>query len=206
MSNTAPFEVISAPFKVYLAPVATAFPATPAVAPAGTWILVGTSGDLNYDRAEGVTLEHRQSTTPWRSVGDTGSRKIFRTEEDLIIRFKLVDLTLEQYAIALNHNTVTDTAAASGVVGYRTVGLSRGTQIATKAMLIRGAVSPYGADFAMDYQIPMVQQIGSAQVVLAKPGEPAGLNLEFMALVDTGASTEFERFGRLVAQDAVAGV
>ncbi len=202
--NSAPFEVIAAPFDVYLAPVATAFPATPAVAPAVGWIKIGSSGNLNYDRAEGVTVEHRQSTTPWRSVGDTGVRKMFRTEEDLIIRFKLVDITLEQYALALNHNTVTDTAAGVGTAGFRKIGLSRGTQIATKAMLIRGAVSPYGEDYAMQYEIPLVQQIGSPQVTLAKPGEPAGLMLEFMALVDVGAATEFERFGRLVAQDAAA--
>jgi hypothetical protein len=204
MSNTAPFEVIAAPFDVYLAPTGTAFPDVDED-PAVDWVLVGTSGNLNYDRQAGVTVEHRQATSPWRSVGDCGVRKNFRTEEDLIIRFTLVDMTIEQYAIALNHNTVTDEAAASGVPGYRWAGLSRGTQITTKAMLIRGAVSPYATAMNMQYEVPLVQQIGSAQVTLALPGQPAGLALEFMALVDTSAATEAERFGRIVAQDAAPG-
>lgn len=203
MSNSAPFEVIAAPFTLYVAAVGTAFPAVDA-APGVGWTKVGTSGPLNYDRAEGVTVEHRQSTSPWRSAGDTGSRKNFPTEEDLIVRLKLVDLTPDQYALALNHNAITTVAAGVGVAGTKAIGLSRGSQIVSKALLIRGDVSPIGDQLAMQYEIPIAQQIGSPQVALSKPGEPAGLNLEFMALVDTSASTPSEYFGRLVIQTAAA--
>jgi len=201
--NSAPYEVIAAPFTLWVATVGTVFPLI-GVAPVVAWIKVGTSGDLNYDRGEGVTVEHRQSTSPWRSSGDTGTRKNFRTEEDLIVRLKLVDITLEQYALALNHNTVTDTAPGVGSIGTRKIGLSRGASIVTKALLIRGDVSPYGDLFGMQFEIPLAQQVGSAQIALAKPGEPAGLSLEFMALVDTTAGSAEERFGRLIAQDAAA--
>lgn len=201
MSNTAPYEVIAAPYTLYVADVGEAFPAVNA-APGVNWTKVGTSGPLNYDRAEGVTVEHRQSVTPWRSAGDTGVRKNFRVEEDQIVRMKLVDITLEQYGLALNHNTITPVAAASGIAGTKKIGLSRGTQIVTKALLIRADVSPYGEDLAMQYEIPLAQQIASSQVSLSKPGEPAGLNLEWSTLVDVNAASVDERFGRLIAQTA----
>lgn len=198
-TNTDPLEVIAAPFRVYAAPVGTAFPdvTDPEDDPSfDAWTLIGSSGDLNYDRGTGVVVEHKQSITPWRSVGDAGSRKVFRTEEDLTIKLKLVDLTLEQYARALNSNSV-DSAA----VGSRKVGLSRGFPVATHALLIRSSVSPYGDGLNMQYEIPVAAQTGSPSVTLSKPGEPAGLDLEWMALVDPNATDETERFGRLVAAD-----
>lgn len=201
MPNTVPYEVIAAPFTLWVAPVGTAFPLID-VTPAVAWIKVGTSGDLNYDDAAGVTVEHSQAITAWRASGDSGSRKVFRTEEDLKIRLKLMDITLEQYAFALNHNAVTDVAAGSGTAGYRSIGLSRGFTVATRALLIRGSVSPYGAeDWNSQYEIPVAAQTGNPSVVFKK-GEPAGLDLEWTALVDPNAATEFERFGRLVSQDA----
>lgn len=200
--NSVPYEVIAAPYTLYLAVVGTTFPlidATPAVA----WVKVGTSGDLNYDEGAGVVVEHSQTTNKWRSVGDAGSRKIFRTEEDMAISLKLVDVTLEQYKLALNHNTVTTVAAGVGTAGYRKVGLSRGFDIATHALLVRGNVSPYGEDWNSQYEVPRAAQTGSPSVMLSKKGEPAGLDLKWEALVDSTASAA-ERFGRLISQDGDA--
>lgn len=198
--NTQPYEVIAAPYTVWRAPVGTAFPDV-ADAPTGAWVKVGTSGDLNYDDGAGVTVQHEQNITPWRALGDAGSRKVFRTTEDLKVRLKLVDLTLEQYKNALNDNSVTDTTGSPGVTApRRKVGLSRGFTVATMALLIRGAVSPYGEDWNSQYEIPIAAQTGNPSVVFKK-GEPAGLDLEWMALVDSGAASEDERFGRLVMQD-----
>lgn len=202
--NSAPHEVIAAPFTLYWAPVGTAFPTLDQDPTSVSWTKIGTSGPLNYDRGEGVTVEHRQSTSPWRSAGDTGVRKNFRTEEDQVVKLKLVDITLEQYAIALNHNTVTDTPAGVGTPGYRKIGLSRGSDIATRALLVRGDVSAYLETGVSQYEIPLAQEIGNPTVSLSKPGEPAGLNLEFMSLVDVNAATPDERFGRLLMQDAAA--
>lgn len=199
-TNTAPFEVIAAPYRVYIAEVGTEFPgvddeegASPAF---DDWGLVGTSGDLNYDRGAGVVVEHSQTMSPWRSVGDAGSRKVFRTEEDLKIKLKLVDITLEQYRHAMNNNAVD-----SSETGSRKIGLSRGFSVATFAVLIRSDVSPYGDGLNMQYEIPRAAQSGNPSVSLSKPGEPAALDLEWMALVDPDATDPSERFGRLVAQD-----
>lgn len=57
--NTAPHEVIGSALTVYFAPVGTAFPAVDAL-PAVDWVLVGTTGPLNYDE-DGVTIAHPQS-------------------------------------------------------------------------------------------------------------------------------------------------
>lgn len=201
-TNTTPFEVIAYPFTLYIAAVGTAFPNVDAV-PGVAWTKVGSSGSLNYDDGAGVTVEHGQSLNPWRALGDSGSRKMFRTEEDLKIRLRLVDITLEQYKLALNSNAVSTVAAGSGTPGYRKVGLSRGFTVATMALLIRGGVSPYGDGWNMQYEVPIAAQVGNPTVVYKK-GDPAGLDLEWQALVDPNAANELERFGRLVTQNATA--
>lgn len=196
MANTVPYEVIAAPYTVWVAPVGTAFP-LPSEAPGVSWTKVGTSGDLNYDDATGVIVEHSQSITPWRALGDAGSRKVFRTEEDLKVRLKLVDVTLEQYRLALNDNEVTE------LTGRKKLGLSRGFDVATHALLVRTNVSPYQAEGVTQYEIPRAAQTGNPTVT-KKKGEPEGLDLEWMALVDPNAATPDERFGRLVAEDDTA--
>lgn len=195
-TNTAPFEVIAAPYRVYVAPVGTAFPAVTVDESAipTEWVLVGRSGDLNYDRGVGVQVQHSQTMAPWRSVGDAGVRKTFRTEEDLKISLKLVDLRLEQYQNAMNGNTVTPSGTT------KKMGLSRGFAVATFAVLIRSDVSPYGDGLNMQYEIPVAAQSGSPTVNLSKPGEPAGLDLEWTALVDPDATSDDERFGRVVCE------
>jgi hypothetical protein len=197
-NNSAPYEIIAAPFTVWFAPLGTAFPLINA-APANPWAKIGSSGDLNY-LDDGVTVAHSQAMTLFRALGDAGSRKAFRTEEDLMVRLVLADLTLEQYAHALNSNTVTTVAAGMGTAGYKKIGLSRGFSVATYALLVRGP-SPYGDDFNMQFQVPRAAQTGNPEPVMRK-GEPAALALEWTALVDPDAATEFVRFGQLLAQHA----
>ncbi len=194
-----PFEIIAAPFTMWLAPVGTAFPLIDA-APSGTWVKVGTSGELNY-KNDGVTVRHSQTVVRWRALGDTGARKAFRTEEALVIALVLADVSLEQYGLALNHNAVT-TVAPGGEAGYKKVGLSRGPAVTSKALLVRGP-SPYDTNMNMQYEVPIVVHIGEPEVVYRKD-EPAGLALDFEAMVDVTAATEDERFGRLVAQTFAA--
>src|SRR5262245_53842191 len=105
LTNSVPYEVLAGPFRAYIGAVGATFPAVGDAEDAGSfsaWTLIGTNGELNYDRATGVVVQHRQEVVKWRSTGDGGSRKAFRTEEDLMIRLKLVDFNLEQYKHALN--------------------------------------------------------------------------------------------------------
>ena len=199
--NTQPFEIIAAPYKVYFAPTGTAFPAIDLAIPASPWKLVGTSGDLNYTD-EGVTVAHNQALEKFRALGDSGSRKIFRTEEDLMIRLMLADITLEQYSHALNSNAVTTVAAGAGTAGYKVIGLSRGFAVATVALMVRGP-SPYGDNFTLQYEVPLAAQSGNPETVFVK-STPVALALEWTALVDPNAVSQFERFGRLRAQHQAA--
>lgn len=199
-TNTSPFEIIAAPYTLYFAATGTTFPDVD-TAPSGDWTKVGTYGDLNYGE-EGVTVEHSQDIVEFMALGDAGTRKVFRTKESQKVKIKLFDITLEQYKLALNRNTVTTVAAGSGTPGYKKIGLSRGFQVDTMALLVRGEVSPYGDIWFMQYEIPIAAQTGNPTIIYKK-GEPAGLDLEWTTLVDPSASAA-ERFGRLVVQHATA--
>lgn len=196
-----PFEVVAAPLTVWLAPVGTAFPAVD-TEPDASWFKLGTNGDVNYDE-EGVTVSHEQTIEKWRGVGSTGPVKAWRTEEELMVGFTLVDISAAQYAKVLNDATVTDTAAATGVPGTSEFGLSQGQDVKTFALLARGK-SPAGDDFAAQYQVKRCHQAENPEPVYNKGSEPAGLAIQFGALEDPDAADERERFGKLVIQTADA--
>ena len=196
-----PYEIIAAPFTVWFAPVGEAFPEIDED-PTGNWAMIGTNGDENYSE-DGVTVAHPQTLEKTRLLGATGPKKVFRTEEDLMIRFTLLDMTLENYKHALNGNSVTTTAAGSGTAGFKKIGLRRGLSVTTMALLVRGNASAYGADWKAQYEVPRCFQSGSPEPVHRK-GQPAGLALSFDALEDTSAASADERFGRLVIQHQTA--
>jgi hypothetical protein len=195
-----PFEIVAAPFTVYVAPLGTAFPLL-GVAPAGAWIKLGTSGDRSMSE-EGVTVAHGQEINQIRTAGSTGPVKAFRTEESLVISLTLLDISLEQYALAFDGNTVATTAAGVGTAGHKALKLYRGVNVDAVALLVRGDVSAYGDGMQSQYEIPACFQSGSPEPVFTK-GEPAGLALEYTALEDPDAATPDARFGRLLMQHAL---
>jgi hypothetical protein len=203
--NFEPFEVIaSAPIALYIADADTAAVALDDdIDEEVDWAKVGLSGDLNYDSGSGVKVEHPQSINKWRSMGDLGTRKVFRTEEDCIVRAKIMDLRLETYALAINGNDITTVAAGVGTVGYKRLGLSRGHTVNTKALIVRLLVSPYGEEWIGQYYFPRVAIVGSPTVEYMK-GDPAGLDFEFHALVKSDVENEQHRFGWLDFQHADA--
>lgn len=197
----APFEIIAAPFTAYFGPLGEAFPLIDA-APAGNWVKIGTSGAENYDE-EGVSVGHDQEIKEVRSLGSTGAIKAFRDSEGLAIGFTVWDVTLESYALGLNSNTVTTTAAGSGTAGFKEMPFYRGQSVATMALLVRGDVSPYGDAMKMQYEVPYCYLSSSPEVVYRK-SDPAGLAFEFRALVDPNAASDAAKFGRLLAQHQAA--
>lgn len=197
--NSSPFEILAAPFTLYLAPLTTAFPLVD-TDPTAPWVVIGTSGPSNYDEA-GVTIQHSQTTNFWRSLASGGPRKVFRSAEDFMISLNLADVSLEQYKNILEYNTITPTAASVGVPGTKSIGLSRGLVMNPMALLVRGP-SPYGDNMAAQYEVPMCVNIGDPQPVFNKD-KPALLNFKFQAIEDVSQSLH-ERFGRLVAQTADA--
>lgn len=201
MPQDAPFEIIAAPYSVYVAPVGTAFPAIDLEPPGGSWSLLGKSGDKNYDE-EGVTITHEQTIEEFRPVGLAAPRKSFRTEESLVISFNLVDVSAAQYAKVLNDATVTDTASGVGTAGHLSFPLEMGFRVKQLAMLIRGHESPDATaptdDFNVQYEVPIVYQNASPEVQYQK-GEPARIACEFRALWSATGG-----FGTYRSQDAEA--
>ena len=196
----APLEILAAPITLWLAPVGTAFPLVTA-APPVAWVRVGTSGDASYDE-DGLIVSHVQKIETVRAAGTTGPIKAFRTEEDLMISLKLMDISLEQYAVAMNAATVTTTAAAVAVPGVKRMPLMRGQNVTLYALLARGLISAYGDNFLGQYEVPRVFQSDNPKPVFKK-GKPATLDLEFTALEDLSAASPLERFGRLTSQHQV---
>lgn len=196
-----PFEIIAAPVTVYQAAIGEAFPLIDA-AVAGNWATIGTSGDRNITE-DGVTVAHPDEVESFYSIGGTGPQKVFRVREGFRVSFTLADISLEQYRHILNDNSVTDTAASSGVAGIREVDIYRGVGVSQVALLIRGVFSAYGDTWNTQFQIPNCFQTGSPEPVFVK-GVPAALAFEFTAIEDPLAATSADRFGKLVVQDETA--
>ncbi len=194
----APYEIIGSPLTLWLAPVGTAFPLVNA-APAVAWKLVGTGGDKNYTE-EGVQVMHDQTLNEVFTAGSTGPRKVFRPRETFKLGVTVMDMTLEQYGNVLG--TVTTVAPGVGTPGTKKVGLTRGTTVATFALLARGP-SPFADGMNAQFEVPIVYQSGNPRPTFSK-GNPAGLAIEFSALEDPAAALDTERFGRLIAQHAAA--
>jgi hypothetical protein len=192
-----PFEIIGAPLTLWVAPVGTAMP-TIAAAPGAGWIKVGTNGDRSYENG-GITVTHGKAYDKVRTAGATGPIKAFLSEEDLMFGLTLLDLTLEQYQLALNGNTVTTVAPASGQPGTKKIGLSESVGRTKEYALLARGLSPYNEALAMQYCIPRCYQSGAPAPVFRKGGTGAGLALTFEALEDLTAANEQERFGYILA-------
>lgn len=191
-----PYEIIGAPYTLWIAPAGEAFPAIDA-APAGNWAKVGTNGNRNYDE-NGVTVSNKQSLQFARPAGATGPVKAFRMDEDFSLSLVLWDLTLEQYSNSMNGNPVSTTAAGAGTAGFKKIGLYRGSQVREFALLLRG-LSAYDESMNAQFQVPRAVDSGNSETVFTK-GKPAGLQLQYNAMEDLNAASEDERFGTLIMQ------
>ena len=197
-NNGTPYEIIAAPYVVWIAAYGTDFPdvgSDPAVA----WLKVGISGDKSQMES-GVKVKHDQSIKKIFASGATGPVKAVRDQEDLEVSFEIMDLTLESYARALNGNAVNSVAASVGVAAQKALALRQGILVGEVALLVRGA-SPYMADAYMQFELPRVYQSGKPSPVFAK-GKPAGLALAYTVLEDMNANSDEARFGYLRAQTA----
>lgn len=187
---SAPYEIVAAPLTVYVAPVGTAFPAVNA-APGGSWFKLGSNGTKNYD-AKGVTVTHNETIQSFTPAGGTAKRKVFRTDEQFLIDFDLVDLTIEQYAKIMNDATVNVTAGPPATKDFN---LQQGMTVTTFALLARG-VSSVNDQLPAQYQVPLAYENGATKPVYAKSAGTA-LAVQFEALEDAVLG-----FGKLVVQTA----
>jgi hypothetical protein len=196
----APFELVASPLSLYLAPVATAFPAidTPASSFPVTWTPVGSNiyGPTYNTDAAGITVTHNQTLATWTPVGTTAPIKMWRTDEQLQISITLADVSPAQYSLSLNSVAITTTVATTGVAGTQAMPLLQGIPVTNFALLARG-VSSINDALNAQYQVPCVYQAANPAPVYKK-GAPAELALTYATMLDPNGGG----FGTLVIQSA----
>jgi len=183
-------EIVNGPMELYWAPVGEPFPDVD-VAPAGNWVFVGSSGALNYDE-DGVVLQMEQTIEYFRPLGSTHNSCAFRTEQEILVTVTMVDLSLDQLRIGMNLNA---TAALVGPPATLEIDLDYGTVVNDMALLVRGDTkSPELAGGGLQVELNRVVEQASHELEFIK-GEPAGVELEFMALVDSAGL-----IGKIIAE------
>lgn len=178
---------------VYLAPTGTADPVINVAVP-GTYIMVGVAGASDYAE-DGIVISKSTENNSIYTAGQLGVRKVFRTRENLTIRVKVYDLTLEALRDAWNQTVVT---TIGGPPAIKTIPLLENAATPTyRTLLVRvPGLSPYMDGGAIQFWIPLVYQTGSPEILLKK-GDPTGLEMEFTAVSDATNG-----FGKVTAQTA----
>ena len=188
MAHSEPFEQLTGTLTVYIAPVGSTVPDVDNT-PESPWVELGcTDGEQS--------LQHAGALEYFRDNCHQGPVKAVRPEEDVIVAFSLVGLTLENYAYILHAvaNVATDAVADPDT---KTMPLKRGFVPTEYALLFRGeALSPYGV-FAGMYVIPRGVFDGEPQPTFAKDGR-AALETEFHALEDDDQVDSDDALGWLV--------
>lgn len=172
MASTEPFGRLVGTLTVYIAPAGEAEPAVNAT-PAGNWIEFGaTDGEQS--------LEHTGDLVFFRDNDHQGPVKAVRPEEDVIVRFTIVNLTLENYARILSETSKVTTAAGPN---SKKLPFKRGHVPTEYALLLKGsAESPYG-NYPAHYYIPRCVQASSPTQKRAR-GDSAALECAFQVLED----------------------
>lgn len=182
LANIEPFEQVVGPVDVYIAPYVggTGGEAAPDVddAPGGNWVAFG-----NTDGQQ--TISHPTTVEKLRDNSSPAPSKAHRTEEDKVIKFTLVDTTLENIKYALG--TIATVATAAGPPATKTLPSKRDFGLAQYSLLLRGeAHSPYGDYPAQDYT-PRCVVISAVERSYGK--NRVSVELEFHAVEDRNQST-----------------
>ena len=171
------------------------------------------SGRKSTERhtSEGVTVGFPQSVEGVRANGTTLPVKAFRPEEDIMVEFTVMDVTVEGIVLALRNvrfdelttKVGADAAARSSLAenerllvagsaaapGYKGFRLERGPDVDHRAYLCRGFspyldnVSPAGValEHSAQYYLPAAYNSGSPSLVYSKNGA-TGVQFSLMAL------------------------
>ena len=187
-----PYQIIAGPADVFVAPVATAFPAinvaSSTTSPPAGWTALGrTQG--------GVSVKYSQTVDQISADPETAPIKAVRSSEGLDITFALIELTLATIAYFMNQQTVT---TITGPPHNLSIPLHRGRSVARNALLIRGD-SPYG-NFFMQYECPVVVMTDSPQMDFAE-NKISAAQMTFTAIADLTQASDSAYFGTLRAQD-----
>lgn len=180
MAHSKPFEQLTGTLTVYIADVGTAIPGADET-PGVDWTELGcTDGEQS--------VQHAGALEYFYDNCHQGPVKAVRPEEDTILAFTLVGLTLEKYGSVISSADNVDTNTTPNP-DVKTLPLKRGFTNQAYALIFRGeALSPYGV-WPGQYVIPRGVFDGEPQPTFAKDGR-VGLEIEFRALEDPDQAKE----------------
>lgn len=179
MATNTPYAQLTGTVTFYIAPSGEAEPTVNAT-PSGNWVELGcTEGDQ-------VAPESTGGLTYFYDNCHQGPVKAVRPQEDVMIRFNLVDLTLEKLA-RVTHN-VSRLTNQSGPPATRRYPLRKGFNPSEYALLAKGSAdSPYG-NFPGQTYIPRGVFEGEFTMTRSKTGR-AAVACVFHALEDDTESS-----------------
>jgi len=185
MSSTLPFNQLTGTLKVYIAPYGEAIPAI-ASTPSGNWVELGpTDGEQ--------VAEMKGALTFFRDNDNQGPVKAVRPEEDFMITFTVVGLSMASLA-----RIWSNIANLTTVSNVQTLRVERGALPTEYALIFRGeTVSPAGA-YPAQFVLPRSVFDGEPAMTFAKDGRP-GVECVVTAIVDPAQSAGL-RLGWLTAQ------
>lgn len=188
MASTQPYEQLVGPLQVYIAPYGEAAPAVNAT-PAGNWALLGaTDGEQS--------IQNLGKLTYFRDNDHQGPVKAVRPEEDVVLKFTLVGLTLENLGKVVSRTA--NLVSVAGPPATRKLPLKRGSVPTEYAFLFKGsALSPYGA-FPGMYVLTRAVFDGEPTEAYARDGR-AAVECEVYVL-DDPAVTGNDSMGYLLVQ------
>ena len=147
------------------------------------WTQLGKRGAVNY-QDDGVKITLSQSIESVRGAASTAPLKVWRTEEDVMVGLTLRDLRLEMITHAISSLVPTADGTA------RTLGLHRGVQVQTGALLLRGStLSPYYAGWPLEWYIPVGYFSSDSMEIAFGKGAVSEMEMEFTCIHDATQAT-----------------
>lgn len=185
MAAETPYAQLVGVVQIYIAPYGTAEPGV-ATDPTGSWVLLGcTEGDQSIEATGPITYFYDNC--------HQGPTKAVRPQEDLKVKFRLIDMTLENLARIQKSVAAVVTGATSKKLPNK-----RGFSLTEYALVFRGAAdSPYGVYPAQTY-IPRGIFEGEATRVRSKTARDA-VDVVFGVLEDD-TQTDGDEMGWSTAQ------
>lgn len=186
MAATTPYDQLVGTVKIYLATYGTAEPDVTS-APSASWVELGcTEGDQTYDESGELTKFYDNC--------HMGPVKTVLGQQDPMVTFNLVGLTLENVARSIRSVGAVTTPSAS----LKRLALKRTAAQTEYALLFKGdADSPYG-NYPGQIYLPRGVFDGKLALTRAKTGRPA-VAVTFHALEDDTQS-ELDRLGWMTVQ------
>lgn len=179
----------------FIAVAGTAEPDLDAVLP-GAWVTMGlTRNDQTFQWTGGLNGLTDNDTT--------GMRRHIRPEEGFTITSELAQLTLENIANVTGLGAAAVTDGTSAVVSVKELGLLRGFEPLSFALVARGGAlgankSPYGA-FPAQLWIPCGVFDGEPELTFNKEDSPS-MEFIYTAEIDD-TQPAGDEFGKWIAQD-----